>query len=257
MNVVPDHFRILQEGILGTDFLKERRPVDIRCDEQGFVQWRDIRIPCTIQYSVIIPARLAKVFYLKIKNPEIKTGLVPRLDLGEGLYVGNAIVTNRGGKAYIKIANTLDTDRCIDASEVELEKIERIAHHPTKSKHRVKEVRSCAVNVVATDHVPSERNSTVHELLRLYHFKEQEVNHIDRIINKYGDLFGLPDEPLGHTDVTAHKIVTADNRAVNTKQYRFPPIHKNEINKQVKELLNNDIINVSNSPVWVVPKNRI
>jgi hypothetical protein len=55
MDIVPHDFRISQEGILATNFLKERRPVDIRYDEQGFVQWSDISIPCIIQYSVVIP----------------------------------------------------------------------------------------------------------------------------------------------------------------------------------------------------------
>jgi hypothetical protein len=64
MHVVPDDFRILQEGILETDFFKNRHPVDIRYDEQGFVKWRDITILCTIQNSVVIPARSAKVFIL-------------------------------------------------------------------------------------------------------------------------------------------------------------------------------------------------
>jgi hypothetical protein len=94
--------------------------------------------------------------------------------------------------------------------------------------------------------------------LRLDHLNEEEVNHVDRILNKYGDLFRLPDESLGPTDVTAHKIVTTDDRPVNTKKYRFLPIHKDEINKQMKELLDNDIIKVldspHNSPMWVVPK---
>jgi len=30
MNVVPDNFAILQEGILGTNFLKDSAPTDIR-----------------------------------------------------------------------------------------------------------------------------------------------------------------------------------------------------------------------------------
>jgi len=81
---------------------------------------------------------------------------------------------------------------------------------------------------------------------------------MDRIIDKYSDLFRLTDEPLGHTDVTAHRIATIDDRPVSTKQYRFPPIHKDEINRQVKDLLENDVIKASdslyNSPVWVVPK---
>jgi hypothetical protein len=72
----------------------------------------------------------------------------------------------------------------------------------------------CAINMVATDHVPS----VVHEFLRLDHLNEEEVYHVDRIINKYGDLFRLPDEPLGSTDITARKIVTIDDRPVNMKQ---------------------------------------
>jgi len=89
IDIVPDDFRIPQEEILGSDFLKKRHPRDIRYNGQGFVRWRDITIPCTVQNSVVILARSAKVFYLKIKNPEIKTGLVPLLDLDKELNAGN------------------------------------------------------------------------------------------------------------------------------------------------------------------------
>jgi len=84
-------------------------------------------IPCTRQDAVLIPARTAKVFYVKIKNPEIKAGLVPRLRLGDGLYAGNALVKNHGGRAYIEIINTWDTDERIIAPEVELEELDDIA----------------------------------------------------------------------------------------------------------------------------------
>ena len=43
-----------------------------------------------------------------------------------------------------------------------------------------------------------------------------------------------------------------------SRQYRFPPVHKEEITKQVDELLKNKIIKPSqlpyNTPVWIVPK---
>jgi len=41
MDVVLDNFSILQERILGTDFLKNSVPTDIRYDVQGFIKWRD------------------------------------------------------------------------------------------------------------------------------------------------------------------------------------------------------------------------
>jgi len=53
-------------------------------------------------------------------------------------------------------------------------------------------------------------------------------------------------------------IHTINNVLVHTKQYRFPPIHKEKIDRQVNKLLKEDIIELStspyNSPVWIVPK---
>jgi len=153
--VVSDDFDIPQGGILGTDFLNPSRPADIRYDVQEFVIWHDIKIPCTTQNSVVIPARSAKVFYIKVKNPEVKTGLVPRLDLGEGLYAGDAIVANRNGRAYIKLANTNDADRTIADPEVELEAIEEISPHPKISKNPIEGFRTDEVNAIAIDRTRS------------------------------------------------------------------------------------------------------
>jgi len=77
----------------------------------------------------------------------------------------------------------------------------------------------------------------------LDHLNKEEAIHIRRIINKYSDLFRLPDEPLGHTDVTTHKIVTTDDKPISTKQYRFLSFYKDEINKQVKQIKQTSLIN--------------
>jgi len=76
-DIVPDNSPILQEEISGTDFLKDNAPTDIRFDMQGFVKWYGIIISSTRQNIILIPARIAKVFYIKIKNTEVKTGLIP------------------------------------------------------------------------------------------------------------------------------------------------------------------------------------
>jgi len=78
--------------------------------------------------------------------------------------------------------------------------------------------------------------------LYLDHLNKKNASHVNRIINKYSDLIRLPDEPLDHTDVTANKIVATDDRPINIKQYKFPSIYKDEINKQVKDLMMNDVI---------------
>ncbi|KAL6417636.1 hypothetical protein ACFW04_012606 [Cataglyphis niger] len=98
----------------------------------------------------------------------------------------------------------------------------------------------------------------INDSLRLNHLNKEESDHVSRLIDKQQDLFHLPGSKLGFTSVIKHKIVTSDEQPINTKQYRFPPIHKEEIDKQIKELLDNDVIKPSespyNSPLWIVPK---
>jgi len=127
MDVIPDNFPIRQEGILGTDFLIDSALTDIRYDggTQGFFKWHGIIILCTRQDTILILAKIAKVFYIKIKNLEVKMGLVSHLHLSNGLYAENALVTNRGERVYIKIVNTRDTDERIIASKVELKQQNR------------------------------------------------------------------------------------------------------------------------------------
>ena len=55
-----------------------------------------------------------------------------------------------------------------------------------------------------------------------------------------------------------HSIPTTDDSPIFSGQYRFPPVHEEEITKQVDELLKNKIIKPSqspyNTPLWIVPK---
>jgi len=51
--------------------LKDSTPTDIIYDVQGIIKWHGITISCTRQDAVLIPARSAKVFYIKIKNPKV------------------------------------------------------------------------------------------------------------------------------------------------------------------------------------------
>jgi len=78
-----------------------------------------------------------------------------------------------------------------------------------------------ALNIIATNNIQTTRSCFLRELLRLDYLNKKEAIRVDRIINKYSNLFQFPDEPLGHTDVTAHKIVITDNRLISIIQI-FP-----------------------------------
>lgn len=102
------------------------------------------------------------------------------------------------------------------------------------------------------------RASRIRELLNLQHLNEEELINANKLLTLSADCFHLPGEALDCTDVLKHRITTADNAPTHTKQYRFPLIHREEINKQTAELLKAKIIQPSlspyNSPLWIVPK---
>jgi len=62
-----------------------------------------------------------------------------------------------------------------------------------------KDIQTRAVNAMVTDNIQNTQSRSLRELLHLNHLNKEEAIHVDRIINKYSDLFRLRDEPLGHT----------------------------------------------------------
>ena len=63
---------------------------------------------------------------------------------------------------------------------------------------------------------------------------KEEILVVKESITEAADIFHFPGEKLGAMDVLVHRIPTIDEFPVNSKQYRFPEIHKDEINKQVQ-----------------------
>lgn len=285
--VVPDNFAIPQEGILGTEFLQYSDGINLK---EKFVNWHGIEIPFTDREVIVAPARSRSTFCVKVANPDVKIGYVPRLRAREGVYIGDAVVTNRNGKAYLGVTNTTDTDHALLVPTVELTEIEFMRKEPcdfseednpnSNSEHssyceplglRDSSTDSRKTNIqphkgkkrakIATVTTKSQdpRFFALLNNLRLDHLNTEEQGHVKGLINENLDLFRLPDEPLGHTHTIAHRITTTDDKPINTKQYRFPPVHKDEISKQVSDLIKNDIISPSespyNSPLWIVPKN--
>lgn len=96
------------------------------------------------------------------------------------------------------------------------------------------------------------------ELLRLEHWYEEERRNVEALIQKNQDRFHLPGETLTGTDILQHEIITTDEILINVKQYRYPPVHREEINRQNQELLETDVVEPStspyNSPLWIVLK---
>ncbi|KYQ46689.1 hypothetical protein ALC60_14308 [Trachymyrmex zeteki] len=71
--IVPDDFPIAQEGILGSDFLRDATSINLL---EKHVEWRGNRIPFSEGETITVPARSQSNFYLRVLN-KIEIGYVP------------------------------------------------------------------------------------------------------------------------------------------------------------------------------------
>lgn len=302
-HAVDGNFPISQDGILGADFLSRTGKINF---VDQVVEWHDRLFPFIQREIVRIPARSRAVSHVRVINSEISEGYIPRLNIHDGVYLGNAIVSNRDGRAYLCAINTTPDDVEFPVPTVELEQVDivtkpfessnskrgtalglddlvpsdstdvtRDISRSTESQILSKSNREPALGlgnpaisgennaaflfpVDATTESPGDRARTVSKLLRLEHLSSEEAQHVDRLIKNHNDVFHLPDDRLGFTNAVEHTIKTTTDTPIHTKQYRFPPVHKGEIDSQVRQLLTNEIIKPSispyNSPLWIVPK---
>ncbi|KAL6417715.1 hypothetical protein ACFW04_012557 [Cataglyphis niger] len=254
LHVVNNKFPISQDGILGSEFLRDASCINF---SENCVIWQGLRVPFDYgQENITIPARTRTVIPLRVSNPDINEGYIPRIHVHEDVYLGDAVVTNRDGIAYAGIINSSEKARTIAIPTVELLEVEKFFSEDTNLENNKNNKVFAATAISHTD--KREKTQIINNLLRLSHLNEEESSHVSRLIDRHQDLFHLPGSKLGFTSVIKHKIATSDEQPINTKQYRFPPVHKEEIEKQIKELLENDVIKPSespyNSPLWIVPK---
>lgn len=98
----------------------------------------------------------------------------------------------------------------------------------------------------------------VSEQLRLDHLNNGENDKIKRLISEFSDIFYHKGDDLSFTNDVKHNIPTGDSGPVYSRAYRYPEIHRDEVNRQIKEMLEQGIITSSsspyNAPIWIVPK---
>lgn len=99
----------------------------------------------------------------------------------------------------------------------------------------------------------------IFELLRTEHLNDEETKALKQTISKYKNVFYVDETvPLSFTNMIKHEIKTKDDIPIYTKSYRYPFVHRTEIQRQIQDMLRKGIIRHSispwSSPIWVVPK---
>lgn len=87
---------------------------------------------------------------------------------------------------------------------------------------------------------------------------KNDVRKLETLLKSYKDVFFKEGDNLSFTNEIKHEIKTINDVPIYSKLYRYPEIHRKEVDRQIKEVLEQKIIKHSNSPynspIWVVPK---
>ena len=182
---------------------------------------------------------------LTVANLDINEGYLARLNLGPGIYIGDALVEVRENLVSLYCINS-------SASEVELTKPPVTLDEFEMVKFKNQTLKETSKNQ------EDDKIGRLVDILNISDLNIDERKNLLYTISKFSDQFYLPGDKLGCTNAIKHRIVLTDDVPTYKKGYRYPPIHKEIIIKDTEELLKNKSISAFdfpyNSPVWVIPK---
>lgn len=114
------------------------------------------------------------------------------------------------------------------------------------------------MNIKSANQSSSIPISDLEKLIRLQRLNQEERSALLKTLSKNPKIFHKESEKLSCTTAIQHRIKTVDDIPVHTKTYRYPHVHKAEVEKQINEMLADGIIQNSispwTSPIWIVPQ---
>ena len=278
-HVLPPTTPILQDAILGAPFFNEEkaricynlevlilasRPTDPIpfCNrspqaldaERGLFQkiTGNKKRVCTMRPTTLyrrLPARSRIALNIPVTQASPSgEGYLAQIPTPQGVYIGEASVTNVSGRCFVMAINTCSHEVDIEIPPQQLQPFD------------VDMSEDFFESDSETHDEPPvvERIEHICERLHREHHDGQATEQIRRIVEKYHHLFLLKGDPSPRTHVVKHHINTVDDRPIFTKQYRYPPALHQEVREQVDKLLKDNVIQPSespyNSPLWIVPK---
>ena len=193
----------------------------------------DLRVPKTSEMVVSGKAVFESFYVGKSNENNTMSLLLEPKELKEGLTVARVLVPNRCDNVPVRIINTSDRDIMLRKGCVlaELEEPERILTN----------------DVLMDNHSDNEwLNTLLDGVDKSLSYTDKA--HLKGILSSYEDCFSRSEYDLGRTDVVQHRIFTGEAPPFKQALRRQPLAYLPEIDRQVKEMLDQGIIEPSSSP---------
>ncbi len=241
-HMVPDDFNIESDGIIGKDFIKKYDCIlNFR---KGFftiyVGNNKTLVPILEgpdNDSFVIPPRCETIRRVKIKHD--CECVIHNQEIQPGIFVSTTIVDP--DNAYVRLLNTNEVCKRISKFN--------FTYSPL-SDYKIFKIDEISKKDIRTQELLNILSSRVTQ--------EDIKDEVIKLCSTYSDIFALETDKMTTIDFYSQKLRITDNKPSYVKNYRLPYTQKQEIERQVSKLLDNSLVEPSqsayNSPVVLVPK---
>ena len=203
------------------------------------------------------------ILKLQIENEVYEQNFIIADEISDECILGSDAIINLGiiidgkrQKIYVEQNNTefriagINND---DALENQLQVIRQSIYNQPKV-HKIKKLKKEELSVskqVEVD-LPEEIAKELQKKSKENKWSVEEKEKLRTIMKQYIEVFAKTKMDVGHTTVVKHKIDTQGHEPIKQRPYRIPHHLREIANKEVKDMLDKNIIKPSNSP-WAAP----
>lgn len=190
---------------------------------------------------ITIPARSHRVISVILDSNDEQLCLAK--EIKKGVFVGNILMKPVNNIGVIHILNTNSTEIHLNSIELNISPVNNYS----------------ILNFSINTNDNTARNTKLFEQIDFNNLNQEETMSLKNILEKYNSIFYLNGDTLSNTNTISHRIqLLPGSRPANCKQYRLPLSQREEINKQIKQMLHDEIISPAssafNAPLLLVPK---
>lgn len=241
-HVVDNDFPIPSHGILGKDFIQKFK-CNLDYGDMNFTiktEKHTIIIPINFgptNDNIAIPQRCEVFRIFKIKN-FTETSFIEHQEISPGVFIANTIAHD--STPIVRIINTNEEMAVITNT---------INNHTKLSNFNIYSMEATENNKNRADELKKTFSKNT---------PKDKLNTLLSLCEQYTDIFTLQTDKMTTNNFYTQKLRTTDDIPVYTKNYRIPHGQKEEVDRQVNRMIENDLIEPSvspyNSPIILVPK---
>ena len=129
---------------------------------------------------------------------------------------------------------------------------EKVQLYPNETLGTVTKIDNNNVKIVQPDKETGKINYRDASEPKIDHLSQLEQHKLSDLLNVYKNVLACDDNDLGHTSVIQHTIPLENDKPLKQRPYHSPIALRQEYSKQIKSMLQNNVIRPSSSP-WTSP----